>query len=66
MKNPFWLSYIGLLLCVGGDLLRKVAMLTAHTNFTHLVRKSIENLYSNREDKFVSSLILIIIKKGTN
>ncbi|XP_055698699.1 protein-S-isoprenylcysteine O-methyltransferase [Phlebotomus papatasi] len=32
----FWV--IGFLLCFSGDLLRKVAMITAHSNFTHIVQ----------------------------
>uniref|UniRef100_A0A1L8DTQ6 Protein-S-isoprenylcysteine O-methyltransferase n=2 Tax=Nyssomyia neivai TaxID=330878 RepID=A0A1L8DTQ6_9DIPT len=32
----FWI--IGFLLCFFGDLLRKIAMITAHSNFTHIVQ----------------------------
>nr|CAG4643468.1 EOG090X0CFU [Ilyocryptus agilis] len=38
LKNIKFLSFIGLVLCLGGEALRKVAMLTAFNNFDHLIR----------------------------
>ncbi|XP_026753435.2 protein-S-isoprenylcysteine O-methyltransferase [Galleria mellonella] len=38
MKTYFWLSSVGVLMCVGGELLRKSAMFTAKTNFNHTVQ----------------------------
>ncbi|CAG5045641.1 unnamed protein product [Parnassius apollo] len=38
MKTYFWLSSFGVLMCFGGELLRKTAMFTAKTNFTHTVQ----------------------------
>lgn len=38
MKTYFWLSSIGVVMCVGGELLRKSAMFTAKTNFNHTVQ----------------------------
>lgn len=37
LKEQTWLSNIGLLVCILGDLLRKTAILTAGSNFNHLV-----------------------------
>ncbi|XP_046454900.1 protein-S-isoprenylcysteine O-methyltransferase-like [Daphnia pulex] len=37
-KNAYWISMLGLLLCIGGEVLRKTAMLTAFHNFDHLIR----------------------------
>lgn len=37
LKSLWWLSLIGLTMSVLGELLRKVAMLTAMENFTHMV-----------------------------
>lgn len=31
-------SLVGVLLCVGGEVLRKLAMFTAKTNFSHIVQ----------------------------
>lgn len=39
MKTIHWLSNIGLIICVGGELLRKSAMFTAKSNFNHIVLK---------------------------
>ncbi|KAK9737644.1 Isoprenylcysteine carboxyl methyltransferase (ICMT) family [Popillia japonica] len=38
MKTIHWLSNIGLIICVGGELLRKSAMFTAKSNFNHIVQ----------------------------
>ncbi|XP_056648884.1 protein-S-isoprenylcysteine O-methyltransferase [Diorhabda sublineata] len=38
LKQIYWLSNIGLGICVLGELLRKTAMLTAGSNFNHLVQ----------------------------
>ncbi|XP_050684897.1 protein-S-isoprenylcysteine O-methyltransferase isoform X2 [Leptidea sinapis] len=38
MKQILWLSYLGLLMCICGEFLRKVAMFTAKTNFNHHVQ----------------------------
>ncbi|XP_050502924.1 protein-S-isoprenylcysteine O-methyltransferase isoform X2 [Diabrotica virgifera virgifera] len=38
MKQFYWVSNIGLGICVLGELLRKTAMLTAGSNFNHLVQ----------------------------
>ncbi|XP_073956407.1 isoprenylcysteine carboxylmethyltransferase ste14 [Choristoneura fumiferana] len=38
MKTHYWLSGIGVLMCIGGELLRKSAMFTARTNFNHTVQ----------------------------
>ncbi|XP_049873782.1 protein-S-isoprenylcysteine O-methyltransferase [Pectinophora gossypiella] len=38
MKTYFWLSYVGVLMCIGGEVLRKSAMFTAKTNFNHTVQ----------------------------
>jgi len=44
MKGFGWFSLLGLVLCIGGEALRKIAMLTAGSNFDHLIR-------THREDK---------------
>ncbi|XP_053609896.1 protein-S-isoprenylcysteine O-methyltransferase [Plodia interpunctella] len=38
MKMYFWLSNVGVCLCVVGEILRKLAMFTATTNFNHMVQ----------------------------
>jgi len=38
LKTIFWLSNIGLVVCIIGECLRKAAMLTASSNFNHLVQ----------------------------
>ncbi|XP_023938873.2 protein-S-isoprenylcysteine O-methyltransferase isoform X2 [Bicyclus anynana] len=38
MKSVFWLSHIGVVMCIVGEVLRKMAMFTAKTNFNHLVQ----------------------------
>ena len=38
MKNIFILSFVGLLLMIGGEALRKLAMITAKSNFTHIIQ----------------------------
>lgn len=38
LKNYHYISIVGLLLCVTGEVLRKLAMLTASTNFNHIVQ----------------------------
>lgn len=36
--ESYWVSCIGLFMCLGGEGLRKLAMLTASSNFDHLIR----------------------------
>ncbi|KAJ9577359.1 hypothetical protein L9F63_006039 [Diploptera punctata] len=43
LKEICVISSIGLVLCVGGEVLRKLAMLTASTNFNHVVQSVREN-----------------------
>lgn len=38
MKTYFWVSAVGVAMCVTGELLRKSAMFTAKTNFNHTVQ----------------------------
>lgn len=38
MKTYFWFSSIGVVMCVSGEVLRKLAMFTARTNFNHTVQ----------------------------
>ncbi|KAJ2938008.1 hypothetical protein O0L34_g14462 [Tuta absoluta] len=38
MKSYFWLSAVGVVMCIGGEILRKSAMFTARTNFNHTVQ----------------------------
>nr|XP_033327413.1 protein-S-isoprenylcysteine O-methyltransferase [Megalopta genalis] len=38
MKEPSCISYFGLVLCIGGEVLRKMAMFTAKQNFNHIVQ----------------------------
>lgn len=38
LKQLKWLSLLGLLMVLGGDSLRKAAMLTAGSNFNHIVQ----------------------------
>jgi protein-S-isoprenylcysteine O-methyltransferase len=38
LKEVTTVSFVGVLLCVGGELLRKLAMFTAKTNFNHIVQ----------------------------
>ncbi|XP_013785267.1 protein-S-isoprenylcysteine O-methyltransferase-like [Limulus polyphemus] len=38
MKEVWWLSLLGFLLCVGGETMRKMAMLTAGSNFNHIIQ----------------------------
>ncbi|XP_028175065.1 protein-S-isoprenylcysteine O-methyltransferase [Ostrinia furnacalis] len=38
MKTYFWVSALGVVMCIGGELLRKSAMFTAKTNFNHTVQ----------------------------
>ncbi|KAJ8918403.1 hypothetical protein NQ315_008099 [Exocentrus adspersus] len=38
MKQIVWVSNIGLLICIGGEILRKLSMFTAGTSFHHLVQ----------------------------
>lgn len=37
-KEPSSISYFGLILCIGGEVLRKSAMFTAKHNFNHIVQ----------------------------
>lgn len=38
MKTCYWLSSVGVIMCLCGELLRKSAMFTAKTNFNHTVQ----------------------------
>lgn len=38
MKEPSFISYFGLFMCLSGEVLRKLAMYTARHNFNHLVQ----------------------------
>lgn len=38
IKTFLWISYVGLAMCIAGDCLRKLSMLTAKSNFNHLVQ----------------------------
>ena len=38
MKEWYLVSLLGVVLCVGGEVFRKLAMLTARTNFNHVVQ----------------------------
>ncbi|KAK8785944.1 hypothetical protein V5799_007690 [Amblyomma americanum] len=38
LKQVWWVSCLGLLMCVAGEGLRKAAMLTAGTNFNHIIQ----------------------------
>ncbi|XP_020898865.1 protein-S-isoprenylcysteine O-methyltransferase-like [Exaiptasia diaphana] len=38
LKSYVFISYVGALLLIGGEITRKVAMITAQSNFTHLVQ----------------------------
>uniref|UniRef100_A0A131Z3R9 Protein-S-isoprenylcysteine O-methyltransferase n=1 Tax=Rhipicephalus appendiculatus TaxID=34631 RepID=A0A131Z3R9_RHIAP len=38
LKQMWWVSYVGLAMCVVGEGLRKAAMLTAGTNFNHIIQ----------------------------
>lgn len=40
MKSYFWLSAVGVVMCITGEALRKSAMFTAKTNFNHTVSKN--------------------------
>jgi protein-S-isoprenylcysteine O-methyltransferase len=43
LKQPSWVSIVGLVIVFSGDLLRKLAMLTAKTNFNHYIQYSKSN-----------------------
>lgn len=38
LKEKRWISAIGLVLCIGGEWIRKSAMFTAGTNFNHIIQ----------------------------
>lgn len=38
MKQLWWITYVGIVTCLVGELLRKLAMLTAGTNFNHIIQ----------------------------
>lgn len=38
MKETLWISVIGVLLCMAGESLRKAAMITAGSNFNHIIQ----------------------------
>lgn len=40
IKEPSLVSYLGLTLCVGGEVLRKLAMFTARQNFNHVIQST--------------------------
>lgn len=46
LKQYFWISFIGCLICICGEILRKTAMINAGRNFNHLVqfKKSKEHI----------------------
>lgn len=37
MKTAFWISHIGVVMCIVGEVMRKSAMFTAKSNFNHHV-----------------------------
>lgn len=39
LKSLVWISHVGLVLMVAGELIRKAAILTATTNFTHDIKE---------------------------
>lgn len=43
MKTNFWISFIGLILCGIGEVLRKTAIFTAKRNFNHIVQSKKAN-----------------------
>lgn len=43
MKSFYIISSIGFMLCIIGEVLRKTAMITAKTNFNHIVRTEKED-----------------------
>ena len=43
MKEPSSISYLGLIMCLCGEILRKLAILTARHNFNHLVQRTKTN-----------------------
>lgn len=47
LKTFYWISYLGLTLCIGGEIIRKLAMMTAKSNFNHVVCT-----YQERENGF--------------
>lgn len=40
LKEPSFVSYLGLTLCVAGEILRKLAMFTARKNFNHVIQST--------------------------
>lgn len=38
LKELYYISYLGLAICIAGEFLRKLAMFTAGSNFNHLVQ----------------------------
>ncbi|XP_044727476.1 protein-S-isoprenylcysteine O-methyltransferase isoform X2 [Chrysoperla carnea] len=40
LKQFEWISLIGLCICIGGEILRKLAMITAESNFHHVVQST--------------------------
>lgn len=47
IKSYQMLTSIGVLICIVGEIIRKLAILTASSNFNHLVRKLNQTLYYN-------------------
>ncbi len=43
LKNMRWITFVGIVICITGEVIRKWAMLTASRNFTHLVRDTKED-----------------------
>ncbi|KYM75833.1 Protein-S-isoprenylcysteine O-methyltransferase [Atta colombica] len=43
MKRPSFVCYFGLMLCISGEILRKLAMCTARHNFNHVVQNEKRN-----------------------
>lgn len=48
MKECWLITIVGVVLCVGGELLRKLAIITANTNFNHIVSMRRERNDQNR------------------
>ncbi|KAH0549348.1 protein-S-isoprenylcysteine O-methyltransferase [Cotesia glomerata] len=56
LKSPDFISYIGLAICICGEIVRKLAMFTARDNFNHLVqmeKSKTHQLVTNGVYKFV-------------
>jgi len=38
IKEYWWITVVGVVLCIGGEVFRKLAIITANTNFNHVVQ----------------------------